>query len=75
MRLATFKCGNLFARYKFKHNFDPTQPDGFTINNLAFDIYDETEKQVTGQAIREVDADVIALQRSSGYTIRISSRT
>lgn len=62
MRLATFNCENLFARYKFRRNFDPTEADGFTINNLAFDIYDETEKQITAQAIREVDADVIALQ-------------
>jgi endonuclease/exonuclease/phosphatase family metal-dependent hydrolase len=62
MRLATFNCENLFARYKFKSNFDPSGADGFTINDLAFDIYDETEKQITAQAIREVNADVIALQ-------------
>ena len=62
MRIATFNCENLFARYKFKRNFDPREADGFTINNLSFDIYDETEKQITAQAIREVSADVIALE-------------
>src|SRR5574341_2474977 len=62
MRLATFNCENLFARYKFRSNFDPTEADDFTINDLAFDIYDETEKQITARAIREVNADVIALQ-------------
>ncbi|KAB2890353.1 MAG: endonuclease/exonuclease/phosphatase [Desulfobulbaceae bacterium] len=62
MRIATFNCENLFARYRFRSSFDPRESDGFTINNLAFDIYDETEKQITAMAIREVNADVIALQ-------------
>ena len=62
MRVATFNCENLFARYKFRRNVDPVQVDGFTINDLAFDLYEETAKQITGKAIREVGADVIALQ-------------
>lgn len=62
MRIATFNCENLFARYRFRNNFNPREDDGFTINNLAFEIYDETAKQITAQAIREVNADVIALQ-------------
>lgn len=61
-RLATFNAENLFARYKFKKNFDPTGENGFTINDLAFDIYDETAKQITAQAIKEVNADIMALQ-------------
>ena len=62
MRIATFNCENLFARYRFRSNFDALQSDGFTINDLAFSIYNETEKQITARAIREVNADVIALQ-------------
>jgi len=62
MRLATFNVENLFARYRFKGNFDPIDSDGFSINNLAFSIHDETSKQITAKAIREVDADVLALQ-------------
>ena len=62
MRLATFNVENLFARYRFRRNFDPTDSDGFSINNLAFSINDETAKQITAKAIREVDADVLALQ-------------
>lgn len=62
IRLATFNAENLFARYRFKRSFDPLGEDGFTINDLAFEIYDETEKQITARAIAEVDADVIALQ-------------
>jgi len=76
MRIATFNCENLFARYKFKSNFDPTEADGFTINNLAFDIYDETDKQITAQAIKEVDADVIALEEVENLPVldRFNSR-
>jgi len=62
IRLATFNTENLFARYNFNKNYNPVSKDGFTINDLAFDIYDETDKQITAQAIREVNADVIALQ-------------
>lgn len=62
MRLATFNCENLFARYKFKSNFEPTNTGGFTINDLAFDIFDEVEKQITAKAIIETGADIIALQ-------------
>jgi len=62
VRLATFNAENLFARYNFKKNDTPVSEDGFTINDLAFNIYDETDKQITAQAIREVNADVIALQ-------------
>ena len=76
VRLATFNCENLFARYKFKRNFDPRESDGFTINDLAFDIFEETEKQITGQAIQEVDADVIALQEVESLPVldRFNSR-
>jgi endonuclease/exonuclease/phosphatase family metal-dependent hydrolase len=62
IRLATFNAENLFTRYNFKKNNNPVSKDGFTINDLAFDIYDETDKQITARAIREVNADVIALQ-------------
>jgi len=60
VRLATFNVENLFARYRFESNFDPTL-DGFTINDLAFDILNETEKQITGRVIRELDADILCL--------------
>lgn len=76
MKLATFNCENLFARYNFRSNFDPLGANGFTINDLAFEIYDETEKQITAQAIREVDADVIALQEVESLPVldRFNSR-
>ncbi|MGD8564147.1 MAG: endonuclease/exonuclease/phosphatase family protein [Desulfarculaceae bacterium] len=69
MRLATFNCENLFARYRFNKKKKPVKENGFTINNLAFDIYDNTNKRITANAIREVDADVIALQEVEGLPV------
>ena len=62
VRLATFNVENLFARYNFNKNYKPVSNDGFTINDLAFDMYDETDKEITAQALREVNADIVALQ-------------
>jgi endonuclease/exonuclease/phosphatase family metal-dependent hydrolase len=62
VRLATFNAENLFARYRFRSGFDPAAEDGFTINNLAFDVYNETEKQITARAIKAVNADILVLQ-------------
>jgi len=62
LRIATFNTENLFARYRFKDTIQPTEDDGFTINDLAFRIYDEESKKITAKAIRAVNADVICLQ-------------
>lgn len=62
LRLATFNVENLFARYRFKDTIQPTEDDGFSINDLAFRIYDEESKKITAKAIRAVNADVICMQ-------------
>lgn len=62
IRVGTFNVENLFARYRFRRNYDPIENDGFSINNLAFDIYDEPDKRITAKAILECDADIMALQ-------------
>lgn len=64
LRLATFNCENLFARFKFNKNLDPVKvsKNGFTVNDVYFDILNETEKRLTGEVIKAADADVIALQ-------------
>lgn len=62
LRIATFNAENLFARYRFKDSIQPTEDDGFTINDLAFRIHDEESKKITARAIRAANADVICLQ-------------
>jgi len=70
IRVATFNVENLFARYRFRQDFDATGEDGFTINDLAFDIYDEESKRITAKSIREVDADIFALQEIESLPVQ-----
>lgn len=62
IKICSFNAENLFARYRFKDSFDPIEDNGFSINNTAFSINNATSKRITAQAIKEVDADVLALQ-------------
>lgn len=76
LRIGTFNVENLFARYRFRENLNPVNTDGFSINDLAFDIYDETAKKITAQTIKAADADIIALQEIESLPIldRFNSR-
>lgn len=71
VRIGTFNCENLFARFRFRSNVkvDTATKNGFTINDVAFDFLKEDEKRITAQAIRALDADVLALQEVENFDV------
>ena len=76
IRIATFNCENLFARFRF-NDFEPgeTTPDRFTINDVTFDIHDPVKRRITGKAIKELDADVVVLQEVENLDVLQRFRT
>lgn len=77
IRVATFNCENLFARFKFEAGIDPAKAstNGFTVNETTFDILNEAEKALTARAIRAVNADVIAVQEVDNHEVLKRFRT
>jgi endonuclease/exonuclease/phosphatase family metal-dependent hydrolase len=62
IRIGTFNAENLFARYDFNKELDPLSLNGFSINELAFDIAGEAAKTITAEAIKDTKADILCLQ-------------
>lgn len=61
LRIATFNVKPI-PRYGFNDSVRARADDGFSINDLAFTVYDEESKRITARAIRETNADVICLR-------------
>lgn len=62
VRVGTLNVENLFARYNFRKELDPVKSDGFSINDIAFNLYNEDSKKITAELIKLMDADILALQ-------------
>lgn len=71
VRVATFNCENLFARFKFEKDVDVPKAaaDGFTVEKLKFDVLNGDEKKLTAEAIAATKADVIALQEVDSHDV------
>jgi predicted extracellular nuclease len=64
LKVATFNVENLFKRFKFRKGEDASnlEGEGWTIGDTKFEIHNDEEKRITGEAIKALDADVIAMQ-------------
>nr|WP_201443478.1 endonuclease/exonuclease/phosphatase family protein [Pirellula staleyi] len=64
VRVASFNCENLFARFEFKPNvdLDRISTDGWEINETLFEPNKPEARKITARAIKEANADIIAFQ-------------
>lgn len=64
VRLATFNCENLFARFKFKADIDPEDAtkEGWDVNETAFQPQDPVSRKITAEAMKACDADILCLE-------------
>jgi endonuclease/exonuclease/phosphatase family metal-dependent hydrolase len=75
MRVATFNCENLFARYRFRSGLSPIADEGWVLEQQAFHSTSLQDRKVTALAMREVRADVLCLQEVESLPVLRSFRS
>jgi endonuclease/exonuclease/phosphatase family metal-dependent hydrolase len=77
LRVATFNCENLVARYQFNKGMpkEDLAAEGWLREQTKFTLHDPVSKRLTGKAVKAVEADIVALQEVENLAVVKRFRT